>query len=365
MENTEDTFIKNGFMFIYARENKPTAEKILNIKKILDADAYINSRDANDKKNTILHIATQREEKDLVEFLLREGALLVKNLDGKTPLQIAKEKNTELSKEIVNILTKNGKHLPHIDVSSSSSQQREQIQNPSISQNNWPTSPTGIQFKKRNGTSGVRGQFYETKLLSLVLHRALHDKEIEDCYLAANIDEIGDFDDVCFRFKMQEDGVTKHIICFTQAKHREDANKHRLTVQSLEGKVKPCWEPMSLDVMRGIDAADGEQLLELINSSEMDNLALVLTSLYENTEMGQKYHEKIKKEFCRPIGQLTNKLVEVSGNNENLMALVEELPYHLPEIVDLIFKKINGERDDQGNSSRDPDSLESFPRMLE
>lgn len=235
MENTDDTFIKNGFMFIYARENKPTSEKILNIEKILNDGAYINFPDANDNKNTILHIATQREEKDIVEFLLRKGALLMHNLDNKTPIHIAKEKNTELSKEIFNILTKNGIHFPRINVSSSKDLQRELIQNRSISQNNDPTSPAGVQYLKRKGTSGVSGQFYETKLLSLVLHRALHDKEIEECYLAANIDDIGDFDDVCFRFKIQEDGETKHVLCFTQAKHREDPNKNRLSVQSLEG----------------------------------------------------------------------------------------------------------------------------------
>ncbi|KAJ8720722.1 hypothetical protein PYW08_006187 [Mythimna loreyi] len=235
MEDTNDTFIKNGFMFIYARQNIPTAEKISNIDKLLNECAYINVSDANDKNNTILHIATQREEKDFVEFLLTKGALLKKNLEGKTPLQIAKEKNTEVSNEIVNILTKNGKHLPSVNVTSSKNQQKEQLQNRSISHNNCPTSPVGIQYQKRNGTSGVRGQFYETKLLSLVLHRALHDKEIEDCYLAANINDIGDFDDLCFRFKIQEDGATKHVICFTQAKHKENTNNSRLTVQSLEG----------------------------------------------------------------------------------------------------------------------------------
>lgn len=224
MENTRDTLNKNGLMFFYAREYKPTAVKIKNIEKILNDGAYINFTDANDKKNTILHIATELEEKD-VEFLLKKGALLIINMDNKTPLQIAEEKNTEVSKEILNILTKNGKHFPRIDVSRNL--QRESYPNRSISQNNDPTTPTEAvyKYKIRKGTSGATGQLYETKLLSLVLHRALHDNEIEECYLATNINDIGDFDDICYRFQMQEDGKTKHVMCFIQAKHREDLNK--------------------------------------------------------------------------------------------------------------------------------------------
>ncbi|PZC80121.1 hypothetical protein B5X24_HaOG215343 [Helicoverpa armigera] len=232
MENS-DPLINNAFMFIYARQDKPCAEKIENLETVLNNGADINYRDANDKSNTILHIAAQRDEKDVVDYLLKKGALILYNTDNipKTPVHIAKEKDTLISKQIYNILIEYDKHS-----SEDKNSKKLQIQlkkSCSLTQQNSCATPAEITYPKRAGTSGVSGQFYETKLLSLVLHRALHDKVIEECYLAANIRDIGDLDDVCFRFKMQEDGKTKHVLCFTQAKHREDVDKAKLTVTSV------------------------------------------------------------------------------------------------------------------------------------
>lgn len=73
-------------------------------------------------------------------------------------------------------------------------------------------SPT---YSKRSGTSGILGQWYETKLLSLVLFRALHRKEIKSFHLATNLDEAGAFDDIAVQYS---DGKTDKWI-FLQAKH--------------------------------------------------------------------------------------------------------------------------------------------------
>ncbi|KAJ8705760.1 hypothetical protein PYW08_012806 [Mythimna loreyi] len=73
---------------------------------------------------------------------------------------------------------------------------------------------------KRAGTSGIRGQLYETKLLGLILFKILQDEEIEEFYLATNVDEIGMFDDICLRAKLK--GFDIPINVFIQAKHREN-----------------------------------------------------------------------------------------------------------------------------------------------
>ncbi|CAH0599547.1 unnamed protein product [Chrysodeixis includens] len=74
-------------------------------------------------------------------------------------------------------------------------------------------------YKKRPGTSSVRGHLYETKLLSLIQFRARHDERIEEFKLATNVDNIGAFDDICFRAKVK--GLDREIAVFVQAKHKE------------------------------------------------------------------------------------------------------------------------------------------------
>lgn len=75
-------------------------------------------------------------------------------------------------------------------------------------------------YKKRPGTSGISGQLYETKLISLILYRLLHNKNIEDFHLASNMDEIGAFDDVCLKVNLEE--RDKPLLVLVQAKHKEN-----------------------------------------------------------------------------------------------------------------------------------------------
>ncbi|KAJ8726145.1 hypothetical protein PYW07_000843 [Mythimna separata] len=78
-------------------------------------------------------------------------------------------------------------------------------------------------YKKRKGTSGICGQLYESKLISLLYFRALRDTKIEDFQLASNVDNIGAFDDICFKARVK--GLEKPVLVFIQAKHRENENQ--------------------------------------------------------------------------------------------------------------------------------------------
>ena len=54
----------------------------------------INAQDGNDNWNTALHMAIERNELEVVNCLLREGAdTAIENGDGKTALQLAEECN--------------------------------------------------------------------------------------------------------------------------------------------------------------------------------------------------------------------------------------------------------------------------------
>ncbi|KAJ8726140.1 hypothetical protein PYW07_000838 [Mythimna separata] len=78
-------------------------------------------------------------------------------------------------------------------------------------------------YSKRKGTSGICGQLYESKLISLLYFRALRDTRIEDFQLASNVDNIGAFDDIYFKATVK--GLDKPVLVFIQAKHKENENQ--------------------------------------------------------------------------------------------------------------------------------------------
>ncbi|KAJ8712493.1 hypothetical protein PYW07_005335 [Mythimna separata] len=98
-------------------------------------------------------------------------------------------------------------------------------------------------YSKRAGTSGISGQLYESKLISLLYFRALQDKRIKEFKLASNINNIGAFDDICFTAEV--DGFEKPIAVFIQAKHKE--NKNQILKMDLEIyfksylKIRQCF----------------------------------------------------------------------------------------------------------------------------
>ncbi|KAJ8705742.1 hypothetical protein PYW08_012788 [Mythimna loreyi] len=111
-------------------------------------------------------------------------------------------------------------------------------------------------YRKRAGTSGIQGQLYETKLISLLYFRMKHDDSIKQFSLATNRDDTGAFDDICFRADVK--GFDKPLAVFIQAKHRE--NDKLLTFSSKTDlskyfgsylEIRRAFEPKSKDMIFG------------------------------------------------------------------------------------------------------------------
>ncbi|KAJ8704162.1 hypothetical protein PYW07_013456 [Mythimna separata] len=73
-------------------------------------------------------------------------------------------------------------------------------------------------YQKRACTSGISGQLYETRLISLFYLRALHDDTIEEFQIGANVNDIGRFDDICLKTKIK--GCGKPVAMFIKVRHQ-------------------------------------------------------------------------------------------------------------------------------------------------
>ncbi|KAJ8704034.1 hypothetical protein PYW07_013328 [Mythimna separata] len=109
-------------------------------------------------------------------------------------------------------------------------------------------------YKKRAGTSGIQGQLYETKLISLIYFRLTHGDSVEQFSLATNRDDIGEFDDVCFIANIK--GFDKPLAVFLQAKHRENDKLLTFTSEtdlakyfSSYLKIRRAFEPSGKDMI--------------------------------------------------------------------------------------------------------------------
>ncbi|KAJ8704024.1 hypothetical protein PYW07_013318 [Mythimna separata] len=111
-------------------------------------------------------------------------------------------------------------------------------------------------YKKRAGTSGIQGQLYETKLISLIYFRLTHDDSVEQFSLATNRDGIGEFDDVCFKANIK--GFDKPLAVFLQAKHRE--NDKLLTFTSETDLAK--YFSSYLKIRRAFDPSGKDMIFE-------------------------------------------------------------------------------------------------------
>ncbi|KAH9640274.1 hypothetical protein HF086_001626 [Spodoptera exigua] len=87
-------------------------------------------------------------------------------------------------------------------------------------------------YPKRTGTSGLSGQLYETKLLSLILLRSLYVQEVPKFFIGTNAENMGAFDDVIFRYYSEND--QRPNMMFLQAKHRDNPAKEKFTVDELK-----------------------------------------------------------------------------------------------------------------------------------
>jgi hypothetical protein len=72
---------------------------------------------------------------------------------------------------------------------------------------------------------GLAGMIYEKRLATFLFARALH--KTEEFLLASNVDGVGAFDDLVFRYRLKETDVWK--TCFIQLKHKEEkgTTKHK------------------------------------------------------------------------------------------------------------------------------------------
>ncbi|XP_039439248.1 uncharacterized protein LOC120420322 [Culex pipiens pallens] len=171
---------------------------VTGVQSALDNGADINFRIAFDENKTALHHAVAAGDPRIVDLLLQNGAdPTVKSKDGKMPIELIVDNARKSTIEAV--FKKHGcgvKPLP--------------------SPNSAPSVPVST-YSKRKGTTSIRGQLYETKLLALVLFRALHRDDITSFNLATNVDDAGAFDDIVMRYTVN--GTDKCI--YLQAKHKD------------------------------------------------------------------------------------------------------------------------------------------------
>ncbi|XP_052563145.1 uncharacterized protein LOC120425509 isoform X1 [Culex pipiens pallens] len=201
----QDELIQNSMLLLGIRMKTLTSTQL---DIIIEHGGNINTKDANDRNNTPLHVAACKGVPEIVQLLLDRGAKVSeKNSTGQTPLDVAQ------GSEVVEILKKHIQNVPKQELRPASDH--------SVAEQSTTENKT-IFYSKRSGTSGFCGQLYETKLLTLILFRALKRKDIAEFYLGSNVDGLGALDDVVFWFR---DIYGKTRMQFIQAKHRDDPDK--------------------------------------------------------------------------------------------------------------------------------------------
>ena len=94
--NSEQLEINAELFIVIRKRNISIKEKLEKLQNLLTKNPQpdIDAQDGNDNWNTALHLAINKNELQLVNFLLTQGAnTAIKNGDGKTPLDLAAERN--------------------------------------------------------------------------------------------------------------------------------------------------------------------------------------------------------------------------------------------------------------------------------
>jgi len=94
--NSEELEVNAELFCVIRKRNISTQKKLKKVQKLLGKNPQpdINAQDSSDKWNTSLHLAIKRNELEVVNFLLTQGAdTAIENGDGKTPLKLAEELN--------------------------------------------------------------------------------------------------------------------------------------------------------------------------------------------------------------------------------------------------------------------------------
>ncbi|KAJ8705722.1 hypothetical protein PYW08_012768 [Mythimna loreyi] len=130
-------------------------------------------------------------------------------------------------------------------------------------------------YKKRPGTSGVLGELYESKLISLIYFRLKHDDSVEQFSLASNRDGTGDFDDICFLLKIK--GFDKPLAVFLQAKHRQNNQLLKFTNETDLSKyynsylkIRRSFDPRNKDMIFGRNFDDTECFFIMYTTAKDD-----------------------------------------------------------------------------------------------
>ncbi|KAJ8704047.1 hypothetical protein PYW07_013341 [Mythimna separata] len=143
-------------------------------------------------------------------------------------------------------------------------------------------------YKKRDGTSGVEGQLYETKLISLIHFRAKSDDKIKDYSLASNFTDIGTFDDICIRAKLKIKKHYKPVAIFIQAKHITSLTE-KLPMNSKNNLAK--WFSSYLKI-RSLFEIKNKDFLFRGNFEETNCLFIIYTNAKANLDT-----EEFKSDF--------------------------------------------------------------------
>ncbi|KAJ8705660.1 hypothetical protein PYW08_012706 [Mythimna loreyi] len=141
-----------------------------------------------------------------------------------------------------------------------------------------------LTYSKRPGTSGIRGQLYKTKLISLINFRLKHNDNIEEFALATNMDNIGVFDDICLRFKVKN--LDKPLAIFIQAKHRENdklLKNYWATYFDSYMKIKQAFKPTNTDLMFKGQYDEIECFFVIYTTARGDNNYETFESPYVNS----------------------------------------------------------------------------------
>lgn len=202
------------------------------VEVLLANGASINTQDKDGF--TPLHWAVLNGHIDIVNKLLENHQVDVnaQTTQGNTPLHLAAEKG---DLKIIEVLVKKG---ANIEVRNKEEKTALNLAS-EVEVKDYITQYQQATFNRRQGTSGIRGQLYEIELLMLLLLEGMkkkEDKELENFRLATNMEEAGDFDDVVFKYKYNEGGEEKSKIIFLQAKHRQNPEKEKITVDKLLSK---------------------------------------------------------------------------------------------------------------------------------
>lgn len=226
---------------------------------------------------------------------------------------------------------------------------------------------SSIMFSKRKGSSGICGQLYETKLISLLYFRAIHDNRITEFQLASNVGNIGAFDDICFKAKVE--GIDKPVLVFIQAKHREN-EKQTLTVDLATYfdsylKIRHSFESNKNDLLFN-SAFDKTECLFVIYTTARDEFNIerkVESSFFSNlndlidtggtAKQPGKHEENVqflsKMAVKNQITSLAERIAEIimCGGNFQMMSDDLVLRYHVvlaQEVVDVSEIKPDGKR---------------------